>query len=233
MKPWQIVARAVTDEGELELRQRGGDFLMTISGRVLMTSMARRSEEELARVACAALRRRERAPSPRVLVAGLGMGFTLRAALDTLPPAAAVVVAELSPAVARWCRAPGPLAPLSGAALEDPRVTLHLGDVAALIRGSPPGSFDAIVLDLYEGPNAATQRADDPFYGRAALAATRAALRAPGVLAVWSEDPDPAFEERLGGAGFRVAVHKKGGGGRAHTIYVATGGPPLRRGRGT
>jgi spermidine synthase len=219
MKPWQTIARAATADGDLELRRRGDDFLLTIGGRVLMTSAARRSEEDLAHLACAGL---AQARAPQVLIGGLGMGFTLRAALEALPAAARIVVAELNPDVAAWCRAPGPLAPLSRDALDDPRVALHLGDVARLIRGSPRGSFDAIVLDLYEGPNAATQRPGDPFYGLAALAATRAALRTPGVFAVWSEDPDAAFEERLGRAGFRATSHRKGRGGRTHIIYLAT-----------
>jgi spermidine synthase len=219
MIPWKTIARADTADGPLELRRRGGDHLLTVAGRVLMTSAARRSEEELARLAIAALP--PGAPAPRVLVGGLGMGFTLRAALDALPPAAQVVVAELNPDVVAWCRRGGPLAALTAGAVDDPRVAVRVADVAALIRGARRASLDAVVLDLYEGPYAATQRPDDPFYGPAALAATRAALRSPGVLAVWSEEPDAAFTRRLGAAGFRVTTHRPGRGGRSHVVYLA------------
>jgi spermidine synthase len=146
------------------------------------------------------------------------MAFTLRAALDPLPAAARVTVVELNPDVVGWCR--GPLAAATNDALADPRVTVVVGDVARAIAEAAPGSFDAIVLDLYEGPNAATQRADDPFYGAAALGRSRAALAKGGVLAVWSEDPDAAFERRFGGAGFAVETHRSGRGGRTHVIYL-------------
>jgi spermidine synthase len=210
--PWTTVERVATREGPLELRRRGGDFLITIAGRVLMTSAARRSEEELARLALAGRR------DARVLLGGLGMGFTLRAALDALSPAGRVVVCELTPEVAAWCR--GPLAGLTGDALADPRVELRIEDVARAIRARS-AAWDAIVLDLYEGPNAATQRDDDPLYGDAALAAARRALRPRGVLAIWSEDPDAAFEQRLEAAGFATARHRIGKGGRRHVVYLA------------
>jgi spermidine synthase len=210
--PWTTVERVATREGPLELRRRGDDFLITIAGRVLMTSAARRSEEELARLALAGRR------DARVLLGGLGMGFTLRAALDALSPAGRVVVCELTPEVAAWCR--GPLAGLTGDALADPRVELRIEDVARAIRARS-AAWDAIVLDLYEGPNAATQRDDDPLYGDAALAAARRALRPRGVLAIWSEDPDAAFEQRLEAAGFATARHRIGKGGRRHVVYLA------------
>jgi spermidine synthase len=148
------------------------------------------------------------------------MGFTLRAALDALPADARVTVAELTPEVAAWCR--GPLAGLTGGAVSDPRVRVEITDVARVIAGAAPGAWDAILLDLYEGPNAATQRADDPFYGAAALARAHAALAPGGVLAVWSEDPDEAFPRRFAAAGFRVAVHRGGRGGRVHVVYLGT-----------
>jgi spermidine synthase len=153
-----------------------------------------------------------------VLIGGLGMGYTVRAALDALPAAAEVVVAELTPEIEAWCR--GPLAPLTGAALDDPRVRVVIGDVARIIAGAPRGHYHAILLDLYEGPHAATQGADDPFYGRAALAASRAALAAGGVLAVWSEDPDDAFARRIEAAGFAVEAHRLGKP-RRHVVYLA------------
>jgi len=215
MVPWKTLATVATAEGALELRQRGdGGFLIVIAGRVLMTSNDRRSEQALATLACRAIA----APRPRVLVGGLGMGYTVRAALDALPAAAEVVVAELTPEIETWCR--GPLAALTGAALDDPRVRVVIGDVARAIAAAPRGHYHAILLDLYEGPHAATQRADDPFYGKAALAASRAALAASGVLAVWSEDPDDAFARRLASAGFEVDVHRLGKP-RRHVVYLA------------
>jgi spermidine synthase len=213
MTPWKTLATVATAEGALELRQRDErEFLIVIDGRVLMTTRDRRSEQALATLACAALTGR-----PRVLIGGLGMAYTLRAALDVLPAGAEVVVAELTPAVDAWCR--GPLAPLTGAAVLDPRVRVVIDDVARVIAHAPRAYYDAIVLDLYEGPHAATQRADDPFYGRAALKRCHAALAPGGTLAVWSEEPDAAFAGRLAAAGFDVATHRLGKT-RTHIVYV-------------
>jgi spermidine synthase len=214
MTPWQTLATIATAEGALELRQRGeGEFLIVIDGRVLMTSRDRRSELALATLACEALA----APAPRVLIGGLGMAYTVRAALDALPATAEVVVAELTPAVLDWCR--GPLAPLTAGAVLDPRVRVVIDDVARVIGAGPAGHYDAIVLDLYEGPHAATQRADDPFYGRAALARSAAAIAPGGVLAVWSEEPDEPFARRFTAAGFEVASHRLGKT-RTHIVYL-------------
>ena len=214
MTPWKTLATIETAEGSLELRQRGArEFLIVIDGRVLMTSNDRRSEQGLATLACAALT----AAAPRVLIGGLGMAYTVRAALDVLPPTAEVVVAELTPAVDAWCR--GPLAPLTDGAVLDPRVDVVIGDVARVIADAPRGRYDAIILDLYEGPHAATQRADDPFYGRGALARSHAALAGGGVLAVWSEEADDAFARRFTAAGFDVAIHRLGKT-RTHVVYV-------------
>lgn len=214
MQPWTTLETVATADGALELRRRAdGAFLILIAGRVLMTSNDRRSEQALATLACRGLA----APAPRVLIGGLGMGYTVRAALDALPAGAEVVVAELTPAIETWCR--GTLAPLTGAALDDPRVRVVIDDVARTIADAPAGSYHAILLDLYEGPHAATQRADDPFYGRAALARTRAALATGGVLAVWSEEPDAAFAQRLATAGFDVATHRLGKP-RRHVVYL-------------
>ncbi len=213
MTPWKTLATVATAEGALELRQRGErEFLIVIGGRVLMTTRDRRSEQALATLACAAL-----TGSPRVLIGGLGMAYTLRAALDVLPATAELVVAELTAAVADWCR--GPLAPLTSAAVLDPRVAVVIDDVAAVIAGAPRGHYDAILLDLYEGPHAATQRADDPFYGRAALGNSHAALAPGGTLAVWSEEPDEAFARRFTAAGFDVATHRLGKT-RSHIVYL-------------
>ncbi|HKJ25254.1 MAG TPA: spermidine synthase [Myxococcota bacterium] len=215
--PWQTVDRRETRDGALELRRRGDDWLVTIGGRVLMNSRESRSERALAERACGAIAER---PAPRVLVGGLGMGITLRAALDVLPASAEVGVAELNPAIVEWCR--GPLAALNGAACDDPRVEIRLEDVARTIEASR--GLDAILLDLYEGPHARTPRRD-PFYGSAAIHRTRAALAPCGVFAVWSEDPDEGFEARLRKARFEVVRHRPGrGGGRRHAVTVARRG---------
>jgi spermidine synthase len=216
MQPWRIVDSIETPEGILELRRRGErSFLITIAGRVLMTSDAHRSEDALARLACAPLAGRAR---PRLLLGGLGMGFTLRAALDALPPSAQVTAVDLNPIVVDWCR--GPLADLTGNAIDDPRVTVVVADVATTIRAAPKGSLDAIVLDLYEGPHEATSRESASLYGAAALRRAWSALAPDGVLAIWSEDPDPAFERRIAAAGFEARRHRAGKGGRAHILYI-------------
>jgi len=215
-RPWQTIAQVQTPEGPLELRQRGAaDFLITIAGRVLMTSQARRSEEALATLAL-----RDRAPASvrDVVIGGLGMGYTLRAALDVLPATARVTVVELNADVAAWCR--GPLAPLTGGAVDDPRVTIVVADVSEHLARAPGGAFDAILFDLYEGPHAATQSADDPLYGPRALERARAALRPGGVFAIWSEEADARFERRFADAGFRVEKCRAGRVGRAHTVYL-------------
>lgn len=214
-QPWRTLATLPTDEGPLELRQRGDrEFLIVIGGRVLMTSAARRSEESLSTLALAEAPRLKK----RILIGGLGMAYTVRAALDVVPADTKVVVAELHAEVAEWCR--GPLAPLTNGAALDPRVRIELGDVADVIARAAPGSFDAILLDLYEGPHAATQRRDDPFYGPRALARSHAALGGGGILAVWSEEADAPFERRFSSAGFRVSTHRSGKGGRTHVIYL-------------
>jgi spermidine synthase len=218
MLRWQTIERVETPEGRLELRRRGDrDFLITIAGRVLMTSAAHRSEDELARLACAPLRGRAR---PRLLLGGLGMAYTLRAALDHLPRAAEVTVVDLNPRVVAWCQ--GPLAPLTDGAANDPRVTIQIADVARVIARTPARSparpYDAIVLDLYDGPRPGVA---DPLYSAAALARARLALGPGGALAIWSEEADPGFEARFASTGFEVTRHRVGGrGGRAHLVYL-------------
>jgi len=210
-----------TDEGKLELRQRGEkDFLITIGPQILMNSLANRSEIVLGQKGCHHLMT---ATSPRVLVGGLGMGYTLRAVLDTLPTGAKVVVAELNPTVAVWCR--GPLAPLTGGAVDDPRVTVEICDVAQRIRQSArhggADRFDAIVLDLYRGPHAKTDQRDDPLYGIRAIENMRAALNPGGVAAIWGENYDEGFDRRLRAAGFTVTVERPGRGGLRHAVFLA------------
>lgn len=217
-RPWVTLDRQAVDDGVLELRRRGeGDFLICVDGRVLMNSRASRSEEALGRLACVGL-----GPRARVLVGGLGMGFTLRAVLDALPADAEVVVAELHAVVADWCR--GPLGAASGGAVDDPRVRVSIGDVADRIRecAETGGAYDAIVLDLFEGPHAGTREADDPLYGHAAIDRAWRALAPGGVLGVWAEAQDAGFEARLRRRGFEVASHRPGRGGLRHWVVLAT-----------
>jgi spermidine synthase len=227
-RPWQTLASAERAEGRLELRRRGdSELVITVGGRVLMNSAAHRSEAALAELACRPIATR---PLPRVLLGGLGMGFTLRAALDELPRRATVLVVEIDPLIVEWCA--GPLASLTRRAIADPRVEVELADVAAVIERSArrplplaapaeaPRGFDAIVLDLYEGPRGPTRGRDDPLYGRDALDRTRDALEPGGLLAIWSEEPNAAFEGRLTAAGFRWQRHRPGGGPR-HAVYIA------------
>ena len=221
-RPWHTLAREQTADGTLELRQRGErDFLITLDGRVLMTSNAHRSEGALAEISLARLGARA---APRVLVGGLGMGFTLRAALDALPLAARVTVAELHDCVVEWCR--GPLARLTGSAVSDPRVRVETQDVTRLIADG--SSYDAIVLDLFVGPRGPAS--GDPLWGDAALARTRAALTEGGVFGVWSEAPDAAFAKRLRRAGFSVERARPGHGGLRHVVYTAIREPGTRAG---
>ncbi|NTW66108.1 MAG: spermidine synthase [Nitrospirae bacterium] len=220
-QPWQTIDRIERQDNMLELRKRGDrDFLLLVNGRVLMNSSASRSEVALGEQACRLVTDR---PRPRVLIGGLGMGFTLRAALDVLPSDARIVVAELNPAVVKWCR--GPLADLTKSASSDPRVSIETDDVAAVIIGaSSKGAerYDAIIIDLYVGPGADTDEHYDPFYGSLALQTTAHALTPGGIFAVWGENPDAAFEKRLSSARFTVERLRPGRGGLRHVVYVAT-----------
>jgi spermidine synthase len=216
-QPWQTIDSAGSPDGVLELRKRGErDFLILINNRVLMNSSASRSEIVLGELACGKVASRLR---PRVLIGGLGMGLTLRAALDALPAAAEVVVAEINPVIVAWCR--GPLAELTDRAVDDPRVMVEINDVSAMIAGSGTKPFDAIIIDLYEGPHSRTDGTHDPFYGTRALRNTAAALTDEGVFAVWGEASDAGFEDRLSSAGFIVDRQRPGRGGLRHVVYVA------------
>jgi len=222
-QPWRTIDVVDTAEGLLELRGRGDrDFLIAINGRVLMNSSANRSEIALGERACNVVSVR---PRPRVLIGGLGMGLTLRASLDSLPASAQVIVAELNPAVVAWCR--GPLADITKRAVDDQRVMVVIDDVSAEIANAAlvgAKKFDAVILDLYEGPHAKTDTRSDPFYGNSALKKTAAALSAGGVFAIWGENPDEAFEKRLAAAGFFVDRLRPGRGGLRHVVYVAKRG---------
>jgi spermidine synthase len=216
-----MLESVATPEGTLELRQRGErDFMISIDGRVLMSSNIHGSEVAVAELGCRTIRERS---NPRVLIGGLGLGFTLRAALDQLPNGARVTIAELNRVVVRWCR--GPAALITNNAVSDPRVRVFEGDVTREIRrvsadASSP-RFDAIVLDLYIGPGASSHGSTEALYGNDILRHTHAALSEGGTYSVWGEDPDAAFEQRLQRAGFRTELVRTRGGGPRHTIYLA------------
>jgi len=220
--PWSLLdtVQVPGEGGELRLLRRGTEFSIRLGRNELMNSRAGGSEEALATIACERIRSRER---PRILVGGLGMGFTLRAALAWLGPDARIVVAELVPAVLAWAR--GPMAGVFGTSLTDPRVSVRESDVGHLIR-SGRSAFDAILLDVDNGPEGLTRQANDALYHREGLIAARAALCPGGVLAVWSAGPAPAFTQRLRKAGFEVdevRVRANGSrGGARHIIWIAT-----------
>ena len=216
--PWKTLDQFITeDEGILELRQRGkGDYLITIGSQVLMNSKAQRSEMALGKLGCQGLLQH---PQPRVLVGGLGMAITLRVVLDALPDTAQVTVAELNPKIHEWCI--GPLSELTGGAANDPRVTTEIVDVAKLIKKSGNENFDAIILDLYRGPHPQTNRLNDPIYGSRAIKHTYTALKPGGIFAVWGENPDSGFENRLSSGGFAVRCERPGKGGYRHAVWVA------------
>jgi spermidine synthase len=219
VKPWELLGQTRAPDGsEISLTKRDTEYVILASGKILMSSRMHGSEEALASLACQHLRTRE---SPAVLVGGLGMGFTLRATLDLVPPGATVVVTELVAGVVAWNR--GPLAPLAGSPLSDARVVVEIGDVAATL-ASRRRRFDAVLLDVDNGPDAFTTSRNSTLYDDRGLAAAHAALTANGVLAVWSAWEDRKFEQRLRYAGFTVTVERvrarlKEGGPR-HTIFV-------------
>ena len=200
--------------------RRGAEFSIMLGTNELMNSRLSGSEAALATLAA---KRIEKVAKPRVLIGGLGMGFTLRAALAVLGSKAQIVVAELVPAVVAWAR--GPMAEIFGDSLNDPRVSILETDVTDVIRAKPQ-VFDAILLDVDNGPEGLTRKANDALYNSAGLKAAHAALRPGGVLAVWSSGPNPPFAKRLRGARFdvnEVNLRATGrGGGARHVIWIAT-----------
>ncbi len=220
MIPWiQIASSAIPGEpgAELRLKRRGSEFSIMLGTNELMNSRLGGSEEALAKLALAKL---GDCPAPDVLVGGLGMGFTLRAALAELDEAR-VVVAELVPAVVAWAR--GPMAEVFHGCLDDPRVAVEEADVGLLIRAGE-GNWDAILLDVDNGPEGLSRRSNDALYDTAGLNAAFRALRPGGVLSVWSSGPDEGFTRRLRRAGFAVEeakVRAKGKRGARHVVWVA------------
>jgi spermidine synthase len=221
MIPQILLDKAQTPDGRKELRlyQHDKDFLISVGNVQLMSSRTHESEEALARLA---LERIEKKENLRVLIGGLGMGFTLRAALDLLPAQAKVVVAELIPAVVKWNR--GPLADLAGHALEDLRVEVYEGDAAKMIRHGQ-GCYDAILLDVDNGPAGLSRAGNHWFYGLSGLHAMLAALKPNGVLALWSAGPDVEFTRRMEIVGFEVEAirvrARAGKKGAHHVIWLA------------
>jgi spermidine synthase len=223
--PWSLIDTAQVpggEGGELRLKQRGDEFAIMLGSNELMNSRLSGSEESLATIVCARIHDRK---APRILIGGLGMGFTLRAALAALPPDARIVVAELVPAVVAWAR--GPMAEIFGDSLTDPRVTIREADVGNIIQ-SDRAAFDAILLDVDNGPEGLTRKTNDALYDLKGLGTARAALRPKGILAVWSSKPNPKFTWRLNKAGFAVeevqARANGARGGARHVIWIAARG---------
>ena len=229
MKPWELLGETRTPEGsDVRLTRQDNEYVILVDGKTLMSSRRHGSEDALAALACPHLRSPE---EPHVLVGGLGMGFTLRATLDLLPPDATVTVVELLSAVVEWNR--GPLGALAGYPIRDQRVRIEIDDVGVALRASGPARFGGILLDVDNGPTAFTSSANRGLYDNAGVSAAYAALETGGVLAVWSARDDRKFEQRLRFHGFDVQVNRvrarlKKGGPR-HVIFL--GFKPVGRGR--
>lgn len=220
MTPRELIGTANVPGGqELRLFRRGNDFMIVLDRNELMNSRMSGSEEALAVMTCERLGKRN---GPHMLIGGYGMGFTLRAALAALGADARVTVSELVPEIIDWAR--GPMAELAAGCLDDSRVRLVQGDVSALICAGQ-NLYDAILLDVDNGPDGLTRPGNDQLYSTRGLAAAMAALKVGGVLAIWSAAPDDAFARRLGRAGFavdEVAVRARSNGkGPRHVIWFA------------
>jgi spermidine synthase len=215
----ELLGQTITPDGSaMKLVRRSNEYIILASGKPLMSSRMHGSEEALAAFACECPHTRE---EPCVLIGGLGMGFTLRATLDLLPRGAIVVIAELVPAVVDWNR--GPLGALAGDPLKDKRVRVEIGDVADILSSSR-GQFDAVLLDVDNGPTAFTASSNAGLYDDRGIASARAALKPHGVLAVWSAHEDRKFEQRLRHGKFDVRVERVRGrlkkAGPRHTIFL-------------
>ncbi|QIE56117.1 spermidine synthase [Pikeienuella piscinae] len=222
MLPWIHLATATMPDGAtLRLLRRGAEFSIRLrDGNELMNSRLAASEEALATLAIERLAGRR---APRILIGGLGMGFTLRAAQAAAGSDARLIVSEIVPELIDWATAH--MADVFGDCLSDPRVELNTGDVGAVIRAAG-AAFDAILLDVDNGPNGVTRAGNDALYGEAGLLAARRALTPGGVLAIWSAAPDPGFSRRLSHCGFATSVTKvravRAKRGARHTVWLAT-----------
>jgi spermidine synthase len=220
MKPRELIASAKVPGGvDLRLVRHGEDHIIMVDGNELMSSRVGGSEEALAVMTCERLRTK----SPHLLIGGYGMGFTLRAALAIIGQDGRATVAELVPEIIDWAR--GPMAQLTAGCLDDPRVDLIVGDVVAVI-GAASKRYDAILLDVDNGPSGLVREGNNQLYSRNGLARARAALRPGGILAIWSATPDASFTRRLQDSGFKadqVTVRARSNGkGPRHTIWFAS-----------
>jgi spermidine synthase len=220
MKPRELIATARAPGGvELRLVRHGADHMIMVDGNELMSSRVGGSEEALATMT---LERLRKGAAPHLLIGGYGMGFTLRAALGAVGAEARVTVAEIVPEIIDWAR--GPMAGLTAGCLDDPRVELAQGDVAAIM-GAATKRYDAILLDVDNGPSGLTRADNDQLYSMRGLARAKGALRPGGVLAIWSAAPDAAFTRRLQDSGFRVEQAtvraRSNGKGPRHVIWFA------------
>ena len=220
MLPRELIGTAQIPGGEeLKLVRHGRDFIIMLGRNELMSSRMSGSEEALANMTCERLKSRE---APHILIGGYGMGFTLRAALNQLGPKAKITVAELAPEIIDWAR--GPMVDLCAGCLDDPRVKLIIDDVTRVIdKGA--GRYDAILLDVDNGPDGLVRDANDKIYSRSGLERAKAALRNGGILAVWSAAPDESFTRRLENTGFKVdevtVRARSNGKGPKHVIWFA------------
>jgi spermidine synthase len=220
VNPLELLGQAETPDGaDLKLTRRGNEYIILANGKSLMSSRMHGSEEALAMLGC---RRARMLKRPSVLIGGLGMGYTLRAAMDFLPRDAHIVVAELVPGVVEWNR--GPLGPLADHPLKDKRVHVEVNDVGNTLR-SNPNCFDAVLLDVDNGPSAFSSEHNARLYNHHGLADAHAALKEGGVLAVWSAREDRKFEQRLRYCGFIVELERVRArlkkGGPHHVIFLA------------
>ena len=225
MSNWDLIETAEIPGGgcEMQLFQSEGEYSISVEGSgVLMSTWAHQSEDALAELACRKIVGR---PNPRILIGGLGMGFTLAAALRYLGADAEVVVSELVPGIVAWNR--GVLGKYAGNPLQDARTTIREGDVAKILRKERQG-FDAILLDVDNGPEGMTRKKNDWLYTEDGLTEAYTALRPGGILAVWSAGPSRNFRERLRKVGYTVQqsrVPEQDNQGDLHAIWLAERGP--------
>jgi spermidine synthase len=220
MNPWVLLdtIEVPGDGSIMKLYQRAFEFSISVKNEELMNSRMHGSEDALAELACRKVANRS---NPRVLIGGLGMGFTLRAALNEMGNNAAIEVAELVPAVVQWNRTH--LADLAERPLEDPRTIVHESDVGLVIKAAT-GKYDAIMLDVDNGPDGLTHEGNDRLYTAGGIKAAKKALKPGGILGIWSAEPDPSFTKRLRGAGLKIeeiTVRARKSKGRRHTIWLA------------